>query len=990
VSYKPGQFYNLTLTCTLLLLPVLLGTGCSDNNGLPPERPKGVVSGKVVDGVLSGAQVTLYSFANGVRGQRLAGSTTDTDGNYHLEVQAPSQLVLIEASGGSYIEQTTGTLVTVPEGNTLRAITNYQSGQTIEAMVTPLTHLVAGLTVHSTANGASVSQAYAEAKTAVDEFFTIDTVATVPIDINNSDTTVNAVSSEALYGFYLGGLSSWSLWASNRNQVTPHTIYTSIGVTQIMYNDIEADGKLDGIGFDINRNNLMPLAVGVVPLNTETYRAVFSLHMLAVSNIPGNTTNLKPGDLQLTAEDLASKSSALFEDQQILDLNNQAPLISPAQPVQPTYGGTMTLPLAIEGFLGAESISVELDGTSLGDLPNPLNPIVTIDTSIFTDGNHTITLTAIDTLGNTASSDLVIVFDNTNPIITVTSSDITNSTTPIISGTYSDNLSGVSSITIAGQPANVNQDGTWEASVTVNSGENILPIDIIDSAGNQTSTQTTVFLDDIPPVVDTTNGHSTARFSDSNGGFLPLIALSDTNESTALYLETNRLDLGGTPIMRGDLENNLIPYFAFRALDERAPSVQTPFADIIVRMRYERDGSVVEDWRVLPDPVSSDEYLIPLASETLSMQWHLAIPAELHTVRVEVSDPAGNITERAFTFRADFYVPTLTGGEPVIEDLDLTSGVDFTQRDTLHDTTLDALTYTFTNPSGKAIYIQLTDNNTHTVAQMVAEELRHHIITKTTATQWQLGLADTLDANGCPTFTGIWQPPTLTIWNWNDAIPGWEQRSRNESVDEAVLTDDLTSLQDSTAWAPAPDFGDGYAFRPLTPTITFNEDYKLSELGAPALVVNAVANGVSCPDQRHFDQREVYNYVSLAGYPRDEVTNLSLSGLPDFNTTGFTVENVGTAEQIQPVSGGWYLIPAGTQVTITKSVTTPALTVYEDDFSADASYTLPSRRDLTISWFVNRQLEITMIHDTGETNILDMPQRQTMSGTGTVNYQLNR
>ena len=96
------------------------------------------------------------------------------------------------------------------------------------------------------------------------------------------------------------------------------------------------------------------------------------------------------------------------------------------------------------------------------------------------------------------------------------------------------------------------------------------------------------------------------------------------------------------------------------------------------------------------------------------------------------------------------------------------------------------------------------------------------------------------------------------------------------------------------------------------------------------------------------------------------------------------------ANPVQPVSGGWYPIPANAQVTITKRVTTPALTVYEDDFTADASYITPSRRDLTISWFVNRQLEINMIHDTGEINIPDMPERQTTSGTGTVNYQINR
>ncbi|WP_455207526.1 hypothetical protein [Kaarinaea lacus] len=998
MSYKSGQFFNLTLTCMLLLLTVLMATGCSDSTSLPPERPKGVISGKVVDGAISGAQVTLYSFANGARGQRLAGSTTDADGNYSAEVQAPSQPILIEATGGSYVEQATGMVVTVPDGNSLRAIVNYQSGQPVDTMVTPLTHLVAGLTAYNTANGTPVSQAYSQAKAAVDEYFTIDTSAVIPIDINNSDSSVSAVSSEALYGFYLGGLSSWSLWASNRNQVTPHSIYTSIGVTQIMYNDIEADGKLDGIGFDIDRNNLMPLAVGVVPLNTETYRAAFSLHMLAVSNIPGNTTNLKPGDLQLTAEDLATRSSSLFTDQNPLDLDNQAPTLNPAQSLQPTYGGTMTLPLDIGGFLGAETISMALDGTSLGNLPDLLNPVVTVDTTIFTDGDHTISLSAIDALGHAATTNLNVVFDNTNPVVNVTSSGITNSTTPIISGTYSDNLSDVSSITVGGQAATVNENGTWEASVTISPGENIIPISIIDNVNNRTDIQTTVFLDDIPPAIDTTNGHSSVRFSDGNGGFFTA-QLLDSNDSTPLFLETNRLDLGSTPITRPGLNTNLIPFFAFRASDDRAPSIPTPFSDITVRMRYEKNGTVIEDWRVLPVPGVGDEYLIPLASETLSLQWHQATPAEPHVIRVEVSDPAGNITEQVFSFRAEFYVPTLASGEPIIQDLNPISGVDFAQRETLNEAELDTITYTFDNPSGKAIYIQPTDISTHTVAQSVAEELRHHLVTKTTAAQWRVGLAESRDAQGCPIFDESqqsWQT-TSSIYNWNASllpIPDWEQRLTSEimfsPVDEEIFMDDLASLPASSAWSPAPDFDTQY-LSVGSGTITYDADYRLFPFGASALIINAVSNGINCPDQRHFDQRETYSYISLSGYPRDEVTNQDLTGLPDFSTTGFTVVVDGDiANPVQPVNGGWYLIPANAQVTITKRVTTPALTVYEDDFAGNASYTVPSRRDLTISWFVNRELGISMIHNTGEINIPDMPQRQSTTGTGTVNYQINR
>ncbi|MCI0508207.1 MAG: hypothetical protein L0Z73_19195 [Gammaproteobacteria bacterium] len=983
--------------CIVHLLTLLIAgltTGCSDETSLPPERPKSVVSGKVVDGVVSGAQVALYTIANGARGGRLATAVTNDNGNYSGEVQAPSQLILIEAGGGSYTEQATVTTVTIPEGQVLRSIAAYQSGQPLEAMVTPLTHLVAGLTLYKAENGAPLSQAYSEAKTAIDEFFTIDTSAVTPIDITNSGGTVNGVSSEALYGFYLAGLSSWSAWAGDRNNVTPHTVYHSIGVTQIMYNDIHSDGKLDGIGFDLNRNNLMPLAVGVVPLDTETYRAIFSLHLLAVANIPANTTNLKPGDLQLTAEDLATKSSVLFADQDTLDINNQAPTLSPAQSLQPAYGGVMTLQLNVGGYLGAQTISTSIDGNFLGDLQNTVNPQLVIDTADgYSDGEHIINLSATDALGNTASTNVIVAFDNTNPIVNVTSPGITNIATPVIRGTYSDNLSGVSSIIVNGQSATLDQNGNWEAQVAINPGENIIPVTVVDNVNNQAGIESTVFLDIVPPVIDTANGHSSARFSIGNGGYITA-PLQTVNESIALYLETNRLELNGTPIQRAQLDSNLIPYFAFLIADEREPGDPTPFADITARVRYEKNGVILEDWRVLPPPISGDEYLVPLASETLTAQWHQAIPADTHAVRVQVSDPAGNFTELAFTFRADFYVPSLPANEPVIQDLNPVSGVAFDDRASLRNAELETMTYTFTNPGSKAVFIQPADTSTHTAAQTVAEELRHHRVTKTTAAQWRVGLAASQDNNDCPVFDGTsWQENITSIWNWNGA--DWERHSPSEiifsPVDEEIFTDDLASLPISSAWAPTADF-DSFHSHARSGSLEFDEDYKLFiPLGTPALVVNATVGNQPCPDQRNFDQREVYSYVSLAGYPRDEVTNLDLSGLPDFSTTGFTViVNGNAAESVQPVNGGWYLIPANAEVTITKRVTTPALTFYNDNFDVNASYTVPSRRDLSISWFVNRHLEISMIHDAGEVNIPDMPQRQTISGAGTANYQINR
>jgi len=991
-----------------LLLPALSLPGCSSDTGLPPQRPAGTVSGKVVDGVITDAIVNVYAFNNGTRGRRLGGGRTDTDGNYSLEIRAASQLILIETTGGTYTEQATGTVVTVPAGDVMQAIVPYESGQPVQTMVTPLTHLVAGLTFYKIRQGSSATQALSEAKATIEQFLTIDTSSAIPVDITQSDNTVNALSEEALYGFYLAGISNLSLWASNKNQVTPHTIYTSISITQIMYNDIQADGKLDGVGFDLAHANLMPLAIGIVPLTAETYRAAFSLHLLAVANMTENTTNLKPGDLQQVADDLATKTSALFASADTLDINNQAPLISVPQPLPSIYSGTMTLPLEIGGFLDAASVDISVDGNFVTAVANPQNPEIVIDTTAFPpDGNHILGITATDILGNTATQNITVSFDNTNPVINVTSSPIVNSTSAAISGTYSDNLAGVDTIIIDGHQVTLNPDGTWTTTVTVVPGENIVPINVFDSAGNHLVTQTTVYLDDLNPEINTSNGHSSARFSDSSGGYFTA-PLQDTNASTALYITTDRLDLNGVPIVRQQLDSNLIPYFAFTVTDQRTTTLATPFSELQVRVQYEKNGVILSPWHVLPVPSSGTEYLIPIASETLAADWHQASPVEMHNIEVEVSDPAGNTSTTSFSFRADFYVPPLNINNMTVTDLgaNIFSATTFANRSTLNNVQFASTQFsTVINPVGTSIYIQPQDTTTHTVQQVVEQLIREHQVRLVTTTQWQIRLLATNITAGCPSDNlTAWQNIT-SIYNWVNNV--WTVETVPAPVPgpvEYAPDDNLPPAPAASPWGNVPHFDNSFNSRsfdlPGSLTRSYNFDYVLSTtsfLPPAAYIANwetrdSVGNLVdTCPDVDFFQQRDVYAYVSEPGFPQPVVSDVTLDGLPGFLTTAFEVFDNDANAMIQPVNG-WYNVPAGHSVTITKSVTTPPLVNYNDDISDlnAATYTTPLLYDHFITWSVNREINIAVIHDAGEANTPEMSQQNNSIGSGIVDYQISR
>ena len=212
------KLHNASLIACFYLIALVL-TGCTSDTELPPERPKGTITGVVVDGVISGAQVDVYGFGDGRRGARLGKTKTDDKGSFSVAIQARDQLILIETSGGEYNEQASGVTVNIPDDQGLLALAYYRSGEPIATVVTPLTHLVSALTQYKIENGTTASQAFNEAKSTINEFFTLDTHGIIPLDITNDSSAVNSLSDEALYGFYLASISNASLWASQQNKL---------------------------------------------------------------------------------------------------------------------------------------------------------------------------------------------------------------------------------------------------------------------------------------------------------------------------------------------------------------------------------------------------------------------------------------------------------------------------------------------------------------------------------------------------------------------------------------------------------------------------------------------------------------------------------------------------------------------------------------------------------------------------------------------------
>jgi hypothetical protein len=297
--------------------------------------------------------------------------------------------------------------------------------------------------------------------------------------------------------------------------------------------------------------------------------------------------------------------------------------------------------------------------------------------------------------------------------------------------------------------------------------------------------------------------------------------------------------------------------------------------------------------------------------------------------------------------------------------------------------------------------MSLADDAGHT-AELTVEELRRsHEARLKTLTEWQVG------AVGDPSLAC----PQVAEWRGVTAVQdfdgaAWVTRTPPEPVygDPVALDSDaLPAPPEATTWS---DIGDAEGANAQVSIASYPTvlDYRYDLVPDPAqgaagaamvadwtlIDVSGYNAPVSCPEVRAFQQRQVYAYESLAGFPVNQGSTFTESAA--FKTTAFEVYDEDAGAAIAP-SDGWYRIPAGHAVTVRKIVTTPVLNVYDDTDVADrdafSSYT-PRRYDLRIAWTVQRALVMTVVHDAGEGNIRVQPPRRVEAGQGQKVYRVER
>jgi len=116
------------------------GGGGTSTGGAGAAVGNTIVSGTASLGIIKNGRVKVYQITGDGRKTFLAETTTDNSGRYSVSITTPTTPILVEVSGGTYVDEATGLTVVRSDSEILHAAVSSPSAIQ-QVAVTPLTEL---------------------------------------------------------------------------------------------------------------------------------------------------------------------------------------------------------------------------------------------------------------------------------------------------------------------------------------------------------------------------------------------------------------------------------------------------------------------------------------------------------------------------------------------------------------------------------------------------------------------------------------------------------------------------------------------------------------------------------------------------------------------------------------------------------------------------------------------------------------------------------
>ena len=199
----------------------------------------GVISGTAVKGPVSGATVIAYAInANGTRGSQIGSAQTDEQGNFSIPMGNHSGPVMLQMTGGSYLDEATGSQMPMDPNDVMTCVIFHVPGGSTASgiQITPLTSMAQSMAQNM--SGGMNQTNIALANHSVGNFFGInDILTTHPMNPNVNGSGISAIQDMRNYGMTLAAMSQYA-----KNTGMPH----SSGMVTAMMGDA-SDGRMNGL-----------------------------------------------------------------------------------------------------------------------------------------------------------------------------------------------------------------------------------------------------------------------------------------------------------------------------------------------------------------------------------------------------------------------------------------------------------------------------------------------------------------------------------------------------------------------------------------------------------------------------------------------------------------------------------------------------------------------------------------------------------------------
>lgn len=991
------KIYPLVLS-SLLVGSIL--TACSGGGGgsinLPAQRASVAITGNAVDAIITNGTIRAYSWADGIKGDLIAESTTDAKGFYTLNVQSPNQPLLIEVTDGRYTEEASGVNVDLLEGQAVRSLIQFEQDKDINVQVNPYSHLASCLADYKVKQGANAQNAIIEATSAFSGLVGVDVIGTYPKNITDPENANFEVTDELRFGALLAGISSYTAAISQDNGVTPHRFNqnSSMYFLQVACQDISADGLLNGMGYINGSSNVGQLALGSVHLNTESYRLDIPQNILVMMSSERNVTGLEVGKFLQFANGIALSTDSMFGGETPKPVDQTGPVITTTTQEGSYLKGIVDIGFEITDPLGLNSVEYSVNG-SFVSVGQTTNPVLSINTLGYSDGTLSVTVIAKDALDNESTRTFTYQVVNIASTVSLTSSTLVNTRAYTATGTYQLNGAPASSITVGGTPAVINADNlTWSADVVLDSGSNEIELIITDTATNVGVNTVNVGVDLINPSISP-NDTNTAFTTFQGQLNLCTSGLFDNTsaEDNPVCVSTDNVSLNGSSIS-GNLQNEGFLMISFTAEDSQGAGVFTAKEDLVIEYQYKQGDVVNIDWTTVPNPdAGKSTFYLPVVTEYMGNTWYQSTTNDLHTVTIKATDKAGNTTNIVWKFKVDVLIPAITVSSEISNESLFTSS-NFTNRATVNGQLVN-VEYSINNASNTAYYISLDDNASHSVVHIYESKIRKN--------RARASVSETWAARSCGNF---WHEPCLAgtpVENVTHVTYSAAYRYTSTTIYPAgplysVFQDVSSDAVNSAALNGVPSITplSGYICNISQVEKTFSNGSNSTLAYANGNTGFSVCRFLDDEDTapRNFSSTLTSNVNTTveyeSGYPKNESNNTTTNY--NMLTERVSVFNDSLGQEISPINS-WFRVPPRTIIKIIKSVRTPVLTLYNDLEISSGTFNSYSTKKLDTStvWNIDTDFSLTRAIDPGDPSKLSQVTHTTETiGLGNKTYTIAR